>query len=53
MKLYPFQQAGVQFMLNAPTALLGDEMGSGLARQSRFCRLSVPMIVSATSLTLH
>ena len=32
MTLYPFQEAGVQFLLNAPKALLGDEMGSGLGK---------------------
>lgn len=30
MKLYPFQQAGVQFLNRAPHSILGDEMGSGL-----------------------
>lgn len=29
MKLYPFQEAGVQFLNRVPHALLGDEMGSG------------------------
>jgi hypothetical protein len=29
MNLYPFQEAGVQFMLRAGSGLLGDEMGAG------------------------
>jgi len=29
MSLYPFQEAGVLFMLAVKSGLLGDEMGSG------------------------
>lgn len=32
--LYPFQQAGVQFMLRAGSGLLGDEMGAGKTPQT-------------------
>lgn len=30
MMLYPFQEAGVQFLVRAGDVLLADEMGTGL-----------------------